>query len=179
MQVRFSWPESSFPYVLGLVDGMLTALTLASGKLMGGSRGFDSMMAVRISVASAVSGAFVFFAAEYTRLRGGLTRAERELSLRKGGRLASTRLGHWALWNALSGAVVSSTCNFGGALFPLLTAALLPKPVWLSVGVTVLALALLGSLVAHTVHGSKARWGTGLAVAGGALAYVGTKLRVV
>lgn len=172
-------PETSFPYVLGLIDGMLTALTLASGKVMGGSGKLDSMLAVRISAASAVSGAFVFFAAEYTRLRGGLVRAARQLNLRKAGRLASTRLGRWALQKAASGALASSVCNFCGALFPLLGGAFLPRPVWLAVALTMGALGVLGAVIAPTVHGSRVRWGAGLMIAGGALAFVGTRLQVI
>ena len=172
-------PASLFPYVLGLADGMLTALVLASGKVLGGSGRLDAPMAVRISAASALSGAFVFFTAEYIRLRGGLVHAEQQLSLRKAGRLASTRLGRWALREATFSAAVSSVCNFTGALLPLLCGALLPGPAWLAVAFTVAVLGILGVIVAYAVHGSLLRWGVGLMIAGGALALAGAKLRVM
>jgi len=172
-------PESSFPYVLGMVDGMLTALTLATGRVIGGNEHLDGLLAIRISAASALSGAFVFFAAEYTRLRGRLARAERQLSLQKAGYLASTRLGRWALMQATSGAVASSGCNFLGALLPLLGGALLPGPAWLPVALTLAALGILGFVLAHTVQGNSARWVLGLLFIGGVLALVGLKLHVV
>jgi hypothetical protein len=103
-----------------------------------------------------------FYAAEYTRLRGGLVRAAQQLNLRKAGRLASAKLGRWALQKAASGAVDSSVCNFFGALFPLLGGEFLPRPVWLAVALTTGALGVLGAEIAHTVHGSRVRWGAGL-----------------
>jgi hypothetical protein len=73
--------ENMFALVIGLTDGILTALTLASGKVFSSTEPITIGLALRISAASSLSGVFVFFAAEYMRQRGALVHAERQLSL--------------------------------------------------------------------------------------------------
>jgi hypothetical protein len=69
----FSWLLSSrnrLDLVAGLSDGILTALTLAAGKLLGPEAAMSPGLALRVALAAAVSGAFVFFVAHYAVLRG-------------------------------------------------------------------------------------------------------------
>lgn len=167
-----------FPLVVGSTDGIMTALALASGRLMsGGPLGIS--MAVKVAAASALSGVFVFFTAEYFRFRGELVRAERELSLSAHGIMASTQLGRAVRQEAFVDACMSCCSNFAGALFPLLLGVVLPGPRWLPMAAAVLILGFLGGILARSVHASSVFWSLTLILLGALVAYVGTILRIV
>jgi VIT1/CCC1 family predicted Fe2+/Mn2+ transporter len=168
-----------FFIVTGFAEGILTALTLAAGRIL--APGSESLtgLAVRVGLAAGFPEAVVFFAAEYSRQQGMLLRMERQLNLTERGRLASSRLGRQALEESLGAALVSALCAFGGATTPLLVAGLLPGPGWLTIAIAVLCLALLGAGIAHALSGCRICWSLGLALAGVAMAILGACLRVV
>jgi predicted membrane protein (TIGR00267 family) len=169
--------ENIFALVIGLTDGILTALTLASGKVFSSTEPITISLALRISAASSLSGVFVFFAAEYMRQRAELVHAERQLSLTS--HLAATQLGRAALRDTLWGAAISSTCNFLGALLPLMAGALSPRFSWLAIAAGLLALAVLGVAAARSTYGNPVLWASALVLAGGLLTFAGLKLRIV
>lgn len=168
-----------FALVIGLTDGILTALTLAAAKVVSSTDPITAGLALRIAAASSLSGMFVFFAAEYIHQRGGLVRAEHQLSLQSGGRLAATHLGRAVLRETLWGAALSSVCNFAGALVPLMAGALAPKRSWLAFAVGIGVLGALGVAAGRASHGRPVVWAAALMLAGGVLAAVGLKLRIV
>jgi VIT1/CCC1 family predicted Fe2+/Mn2+ transporter len=168
-----------FAFLIGLSDGILTALTLAAGSVVGSHAPIRMQLALRIAAASSLSGTFVFFTAEYAKLRGELVHAERQLSLTSHGRLAATRLGRAVLLESLFGATLASICNFVGALFPLLVGAVLPGPPWLAAIAAIVALGVVGVVIAYSVHGNPFRWTIGLMMAGGLLTIAGAQLHVV
>lgn len=169
-----------FALVIGVTDGILTALTLAAGRVFESpSNSLSLGLAVRISAASSLSGIFVFFTAEYIRHRGELLRAERQLSLTTHGRLAATRLVRAALWETLQNAILSSVCNFLGALAPLIVGALLPHMPWVAIAVALALLATLGAISGHLTHGNAFLWSIALVAAGLALTWAGAEFHVV
>jgi predicted membrane protein (TIGR00267 family) len=165
-----------FPFVIGVTDGILTALTLAAGRIVEPSQALTIGLALRISGAASLSGVFVFFTAEYIRLRGDLARSERQLNLTSAGRLATTRLGRAILIETIASAVVSSICNFLGALIPL-TAGTIAS--WLAIAVALLLLAFLGVGAGRAVHGNPFVWAVALVLAGGILTLAGIEFRIV
>jgi VIT1/CCC1 family predicted Fe2+/Mn2+ transporter len=170
--------ERMFALLIGVIDGILTALTLAAGRVLSAERSLDSTLAFRIPAASALSGAFVFFVAEYARQRGELVRAERQLSLTAHGRLAATRLGRATLYDSAGGAALSIVCNFLGALVPLFVGTLLPNLSWLA---PVVAIAILGGLgvgIARAIYGNPIRWAIALMLAGVLLTLAGVVLHI-
>jgi predicted membrane protein (TIGR00267 family) len=169
--------ENIFALVIGLTDGILTALTLASGRVVDSTEPITIGLALRISAASSISRVFVFFMAEYVRQRRELVHAERQLSLTS--HLAATQLGRAALRDTPWGATISSTCNFLGALLPLTAGALLPGLSWLAIAVGLLALSVLGTAAARFTYGNPALWASALVLAGGLLTLAGLKLRIV
>jgi VIT1/CCC1 family predicted Fe2+/Mn2+ transporter len=171
--------EHAFALVIGVSDGILTALTLAAGSVLGSRVPLQIQLALRIAAASSLSGTFVFFTAEYAKLRGELVHAERQLNLTSHGRLAATRLGRAVLLETLVKAGLASACNFAGALFPLALGALLPGLAWLAIVAAILALGLLGAAVARSVRGNLFRWVAGLMAAGIVLTFLGSRLRIV
>jgi len=168
------------PSVLGLTDGILTAITLAAGSLVApGGRPMSAHLAVRIAVAALTSSAFVFYVAQYSHLRGELVRLERQLTLTDHGRFAASRLGRSVALEALFAAAVSSSASFLGALIPLLSGALFPDFRWAAIVASIGSLGILGSVLARVVRGSFWRWPTALMIGGLALSIVGITLHIV
>jgi len=168
-----------FALVIGLVDGILTALTLAAGRVVGSSAPIDLSLALRISAGASLSGAFIFFTAEYARLRRELAHAERQLMLTPRGRMAATKLGGAVFRETVTGALISSTCSFLGALLPLVIGSSLPERSWLAIVAAIFALGALGAGLARLVYGNPLRWAVVLIVAGSLLSLLGIRLHIV
>lgn len=164
--------------VMGPIDGILTALTLAAGSVVRGHESIDSSFAFRIGIASSLSGAFVFFAAQYLQLRSELRHAEEHLVLRKHGQLAASMLGRIVIQEAMVGAAITGILSFIGASLPLLFVAVLPIPTWSALLVAVCLLALLGILMGWAVEGNKWRWSLSMVATGILLALAGMALHV-
>jgi predicted membrane protein (TIGR00267 family) len=176
--VRPLRPEVLLPLVLGLVDGILNALTLGAGSLLGGSKHVTVGLALRIGAAAMASSAFAFFVAKYAELRGALVHAGRQLSLRPDQRLQRTDLGRAAASDALTATAIACTASFCGAVLPLLAGAVLPGPSWLAIA---LALAILGGLgigLAHVLDGNWIRWSLALIAGGVLLTAIGAELKI-
>jgi len=167
------------PLVLGLSDGVLTALTLAAGRLLDVHSHIGIGMAVRIAVSALATGAFVFFVARYAELRSELVNAEKQLNLMSHGRFAASKLGRDIFREAAAAAVVSSASSFLGALIPLTMAVLCPNSRWLAVLVALMGLALLGIGLAKAVSGNILHWSATLLVGGIAMSILGVQLRIV
>jgi VIT1/CCC1 family predicted Fe2+/Mn2+ transporter len=172
--------EHLFPLVIGPVDGILTALTLAAGRFTAQARPLELSLAVRIALAASLSGGFVFFVAEYARLRGQLVHAEQHLNLAAAGRLARSHLGSDVLRESLRGALVAAATGFGGAMPPLALGVFFPAVSWLAMAMAmaIAVLGLLGIAVARAVHGSPAYWAIALMAAGVLLSAAGIVLHV-
>jgi len=165
--------------VAGLCDGILTALTLAAGKMAAVAAYIDIGLALRVACAAASSGAFMLFAAHYAQLRGELWEAEKQLNLTPHGRLADSQLGRAILLESAVGAVIGSAAGFGGAVVPLMVGAAAPGSGWLAIGVALVILAALGVYLARAVHGRPLRWAAALVLTGAALAELGIHLELI
>jgi len=175
----FSGQAYRLDLVAGLTDGILTALTLGAGHMLISASPITIGLAFRVACASGISGAFVFFVAHYADLRGELVEAERQLNLTSHGKLAASKLGRAAFFDAAIKAVVASVCTFAGALLPMLMGALIARPRWLPMVVSIAALSLLGYFLARTVWGRPWRWVLALGLAGVVLTCLGAKLKIV
>jgi predicted membrane protein (TIGR00267 family) len=179
MASQDSWRSYTFPVTTGLTDGILTALTFGAAKVFASHEHVTASITFRLAAAAALSAAFVFFVADYARLRLELVQAERHLSLTTRGQLATTHLGRAVFYQSLRGMAASGVSSFCGALFPLLCAVLLPRLPWIAIIASIGALAFLGACLGRSLYGSAIRWAFGLTVLGGVLAWVGLKLHVV
>jgi predicted membrane protein (TIGR00267 family) len=171
--------DKLLPAVLGFSDGILTALTLAAGRLTSDGRPMTFSLALRLAMAALASGAFVFFVARYAELRRELIRAERQLNITTHGQLATSHLGKTVFWEGVAAAVISSLAAFLGALTPLTVAAVFPRHGWVSILTALVSLALLGVGLARVVHGRVLHWAVGLVLGGGVLSVIGAYLRIV
>lgn len=174
-----SWRNYAFPLTTGLTDGLLTSLTFGAARVFAAHEPVTASITCRLAAAAALSAAFVFFIADYARLRLELVNAERHLSLRTRGKLAASRLGRSVFWESLRGMTVSGVSSFFGAAFPLFFAVLLPGTRWLSIAASIGALGLLGLSLGILLYGGLIRWSLALVLLGGFLAWVGQWLHVV
>lgn len=165
--------------VLGLTDGILTAVTLAAGTLVNPTDHPMSLgLAVRIAVAALVSSAFVYYVAQYSHLRGDLVRLETQLNMTEHGRFAASRLGRGVTMEALFTASVSTSASFLGALILLLPGALFPSFRWAAIIAAIGSLGVLGSVLARAVRGSFWRWPIALMAGGIALSIIGAAVHI-
>ena len=165
------------PLSLGIADGILNALTLASAAVLHG-RGLDAGLATRVGMVAFVSAIFTVFVAEYGQLRAELARAEHELSLSESGRLASGALGRQVAREAIEAALVASIASFVGAIVPLLVGVALRPYSWAALVVAITALGGLGASLATAVGGRRPRWVIAMMVCGGVVAAIGTVLDI-
>lgn len=171
--------ERRLDLVAGLTDGILTALTLTAGRLLGDSGGITLDLAFRLATAAASSALFIMFVAHYADVRGELVRAEKQLSLTAHGRLAASRLGRAALRSAAAGALIATACSFAGSLVPLLLGVILPTPRWVGPALTIALLGVLGAVIGRSVYGNPWVWAPALGAGGVALTALGAWLDIV
>lgn len=171
-------PHNRLDMVAGIIDGILTALTLAAAKLLEGG-GLSLALVAKVGAVGACTTIFVFFVAHYAELRTELVRSERELNLMAHGKLATTRLGRQVLYESLWGAVLAATCCFLGAVMPLLLSLMFPAMPLIGLALTILLLGLLGALLARSTFGSPILWAIAMMAGGIALTFIGVKLDIV
>ncbi|WP_051095370.1 hypothetical protein [Streptomyces sp. LaPpAH-108] len=177
-QFRELAARSTLPLVLGLVDGLLNALTLAAASLVGSGTPVTAGLAVRVGLAALTTAAFAVFVADYADRRAYLMRASRQLNLTRRGQLATTRLGRLAMRRSLLATVIACTASFGGATLPLLAGAALPGFSWIVAVLAVVALAVLGAALGRLFAGSVVRWAGVLGVGGVAVTWIGVWLHI-
>jgi VIT1/CCC1 family predicted Fe2+/Mn2+ transporter len=146
--------EHIFSFVIGPIDGILTALTFAAGRIVMMAQPIDISLAARIALAASLSGGLVFFVAEYARLRGELVHAGEHLNLAAARELATSRLGNEILREAFHGAITATMGGFAGAMLPLALGALFSAISWMAIAVAVAVLGLLGIFVSRVVRGN-------------------------
>lgn len=169
----------ALPLVLGITDGILNALTLATGAVLHGGGGqLGAGLSVRVGIASCVTAAFTMFVADYAERRVGLVRASREINLAEPGALASTRLGAIVVRESALTAVVAATASLVGASGPLLLGTVLPGPSWLALVLSVVMLGLLGGVIATMFHGRRSTWVVAMLVAGTLVLLLGAVLDI-
>jgi predicted membrane protein (TIGR00267 family) len=171
-------PLSRFYIVAGLCDGILTALTLGSGRLFDVASPMSFNLAWRVAAAGGVPGALIFFIAHYAELRAELVRAERELNILTRGHLATTRLHRAVIQESAVVSAAGGICSFVGAMFPLSIGAVFPQSAWVAIMASIGGLAVFGVCLARSVHGNALVWAGMLIFSGVSLTVVGWLLKI-
>lgn len=167
-----------FATALGVSDGILNALTLASSTVLRGA-GLNLNLGGRVGMVALCSAVVTIFVAEYAQDRSELIRAERQLLFSRSGRLAATSLGRAVLRDAVTVATVAGTASFIGAALPLVIGALLPQATWVALVVSVAALGGLGIILSVQVGGRRSVWAVSLIIAGIAVTIIGVRVDLV
>lgn len=162
--------------MLGVVDGIQTALALASGAIVSESEHIGGGLVVRIGIFSAVTAVLMLFVARYAEYRMELVHHARQLNMLESGRLAATSLGRAVLADAGMDAAVAGAASFAGAAVPLAIAAGVPRISWLAIVAAIAMLATLGLALARIIFGRTLAWSVALALSGAALTAIGTEL---
>ena len=102
-----------FPFTLGLSDGIITTLMLISRSLIFGDP-IGLNLAFRVAFGSAFVGGFSFFIAEYSRLRGEISRTSRQLNLRSTSYLIMGKIGRDIMVESVTGTSISGLSGFSG-----------------------------------------------------------------
>lgn len=146
-----------FPFTLGLSDGVITTLMLIARTLIY-SEPIGLNLALRVAFGSAFVGGFSFFIAEYSRLRGEISRTSRQLNLRSPSYLIRGKIGRDIMLESVAGTSISVLSGFTGSMIPLAFSVLVPQDGRLSVIVAILSLAALGAGVGKSVKGNYIFW---------------------
>lgn len=165
------------PLSLGIADGIINALILASATVVYG-RGLDTGLAARVAAVAFVSSIFTMYVADYAQRRSELVRTEHQLSYTRPEPLATGALGRRAIREAGEAAVVASVASFVGAMAPLLVGAWLRPFGWAAILMAILGLGALGAALARSVGGRRTAWVASLMVCGGVIAVIGTALDI-
>lgn len=165
-------------FVLGLTDGILNALVLATATILRGGHA-EVGVGLRVATVALVTAVFAVYVAQYSELRAQLARAGRQLNLTSRGRLATTRLGRTVMREAFAATVVAGLASFFGSLLPLLAGAVLPGPPWLPLAISLAVLGALGAGIGVAIGGAVLRWSGALMIAGALVAALGYQLRIV
>lgn len=168
----------AFAGVLGVSDGILNSLTLASATVLRGS-GLTVSLGLRVGVVALASAWFTLFVAEYAQYRLELVHAERQLMFTGSGRLAATHLGRAVAKDATIESTVAAVASFVGASLPLIGGAALPRASWTALAVSVSALGVLGALLAASVGGRRLVWALALVAAGCVVTVIGVEVDLV
>lgn len=172
--------KNLFALLLGLIDGILTVLTLATGKILNKTGGdFTLSLALRVAFVTSLSGCFVYFISEYSKQRHLLINFEKELNLNKRGKLVTSNLGKQIVRETLIGAFISSFFSFFGAFIPISGAVFFPQFAWLPIVIALLILAFLGVGLSKLVYGKSIRWVLALLFTGIVVAFIGYELNVI
>lgn len=176
----FTKREHLLAVVIGFVDGILTAVLLAAGRLLGRGGPPDIGVVLRVAVSAFFTAGFVFYVGRYAELRASLVRAEAQLNLAgKAGHLASTKLGQAVFWDAASQAAISGICSFIGALLPMTVGLLAPNAPILIVAFPISMLGVLGAVLGRVVRGSYFFWVLWLLIGGLVMTAIGFELDLV
>lgn len=167
-----------FPFTLGLSDGVITTLMLISRSLISGDP-VSLNLALRVAFGSAFVGGFSFFIAEYSRLRGEISRTSRQLVLRSPSYLIKGKIGRDIMFESVAGTSISVLSGFSGAMIPLAFSVLVPQDGRISIIVAVLSLAFLGAGISKSVKGNYLFWMSTMVVLGLVVTSIGFYLHLV
>ncbi len=168
-----------FPIVVGLTDGIITALIFTAGKILYVGGNISPGLAIRIAVGVALPSVFTFYVAEYYRLRRELADVSRELNLSSPMHLINSQLGHVIIRKALIVTSIGTVAGFAGALLPLLISVMIPGFTWLPIAAAILALGAFGVGLAISVRGNPIYWMVALMAAGVLVTIIGSALHIV
>ncbi len=166
-----------FPVAIGLIDGLITALIIASHAILN-DLSISEFAAIRISWGSSLVGATSYLVAEYGRRRTDMVRVARHLNpgnLRPS-KNRFVRLG--ILLDSVTGGAIALGMGFIGSMIPLMSYSVFNMNPYISLGITFLALGITGIYMGMEAEGSSVMWVTALILVGITMLFLGNYLRI-
>jgi VIT1/CCC1 family predicted Fe2+/Mn2+ transporter len=167
-----------FPVSIGLSDGIITALILASGGIIGKST-IDMFEAFKISFGSAFAGAFSYFIAQYAGLNEELHRTALQLNLKSTDYLLKGHLGIEIFIESLIGALIAAFFGFLGALIPLSSSLIIRGNEIIPLSLSYTSLAVLGLFISKSTAGRARFWVIVMVVVGIIVTVAGFELKLI
>ncbi len=167
-----------FPITIGLSDGIITALMLVSGDILRGEHVLLGL-ALRVAYGSSFVGTFSFFIAQYSELRGELSRSSKQLNLRSPSYLIRSKVGRDIIFESVLGASAAGFFGFVGALIPLIPDVFFPSMPIVAIGFAEGSLAVLGLGIGRAVRGNYIFWIIMMFIIGLVVAWAGDYLFLV
>jgi|GEM_PF-429765 len=171
--------EHRLALAIGFVDGILTAMLLSTGRILGRGMPMNFSVALRVATGALVTAGFVFYIGRYAELRAQLVRSEAHLNLTQRGKLATTHLGRRVMLDAIREAILSGISSFISAFLPLILASVFPFIPLFSVIISLLTLGTMGIVLGKAVRGSLVVWAINLIGGGILMTAVGFWLHLV
>jgi len=167
-----------FPVSIGLSDGIITALILASGGIIGKSS-IDLYLAFKISFGSAFAGTFSYFIAQYAGLNEELHRTAVQLNLKSTDYLLKGHLGTEIFVESLIGAFIAALFGFLGALIPLSSSLIIKNNIFIPLSLSYISLAILGLFISKTTAGRAGFWISVMVIVGIIVTIAGYYLKLI
>jgi VIT1/CCC1 family predicted Fe2+/Mn2+ transporter len=167
-----------FPVSIGLSDGIITALILASGGIIGKST-IDIFEAFKISFGSAFAGAFSYFIAQYAGLNEELHRTALQLNLKSTDYLLRGHLGIEIFIESLLGAFIAAFFGFLGALIPLSSSLIVRGNEIIPLSLSYTSLAILGLFISKSTAGRARFWIIVMVTVGIIVTIAGFELKLI
>ncbi|MEM0139136.1 MAG: hypothetical protein QXZ44_00775 [Ferroplasma sp.] len=167
-----------FPVSIGLSDGIITALILASGGIVSSDK-ISLFLALKISFGSAFAGAFSYFIAQYAGLNEELHRTAIQLHLKSTDYLLKGHLGLQIFSESLLGALIAAFFSFLGALIPLSSSLIILHNIIIPFSLSYLSLAILGLFISKTTAGKARFWVTVMVIVGVIVTVAGYELKLI
>lgn len=171
--------ESIFYIVIGIADGIVTALLFTTGSILHGNGSISLNMAFRISLGAALPSVFTFFVAEYTEQRKNLMHVAKELNLSSSLYLLNTKLGKEVFYRSIALTVLGVSSGFTGAMIPLSINSLIPAISWLPILVSIVILGFFGFALSLYIHGNTLLWIVSMIAIGILFAFLGNTLNII
>lgn len=162
---------------IGLIDGLITALIIASNAILS-DLSMPLSAAIRISGASSMVGATSYLVAEYGKMRTDMVRIARHLNpvTLKSSKNRSVQLR--ILLDSILGGSVALSFGFMGSMIPLGFYSLFGSNPLISIVVTFIALSVTGIYMGYEAEGSALMWIIALDTVGILMLILGNYLRI-
>ncbi len=167
-----------FPIVLGLTDGIITSLVFTAG-LISSSGSLHLSLILRISIGSSLIGAFSYFIAKYSELRGELIDSARQLNPASPLYLIKSRQGVLIIFEAITEASISLVSGFFGAFLTMFPEYVFPRFGLASILSAVILLGILGAAISRNLKGGWIRWSLTFVFVGASASAIGIWLNII
>lgn len=167
-----------FPTILGLTDGIITALIFTSGLISGHSR-IPLQLIIKFSLGSSIISAFSYFIAKYSELREELIDTSIRLDPSSPLHLLKGRQGILIMMEAVTEAGISVASGFFGAFITMFPSFLFPGVGHVSIISAIIILGVLGSLISRSLEGGWVRWSVTFVLIGISASLMGIYLNIL
>ncbi|WP_337860507.1 hypothetical protein [Ferroplasma sp.] len=167
-----------FPVSIGLSDGIITALILASGGILANGT-INLFEAFKISFGSAFAGAFSYFIAQYAGLNEELHRTALQLNLKSTNYLLRGHLGIEIFTESLLGSLTAAFFGFFGALIPLSSSLIIKGNIVIPLSLSYFSLGILGLFISKTTAGRAKFWIAVMVIIGIIVTIAGYELKLI